>query len=216
MATERLTDNDKDEIVSKIGGIAERALYNKKFPVKKAKVFNWISKQMKPTHRKAYLLLTDEFPALVNKCGSWQANFIIKSKYDKFTVDIRTAVPVAEILIKDIDRYHADIITWCEWYQEMKDQVNDAHIYARTLVYACTTVGQVKRLFPDEILRFVPSHLLNFSDVERRSRVPNSLSLEPERFENMMQTVAIGALSPDEMKGLEASVSDCERFAEPE
>ncbi len=214
MATARLTDNDKSEIAGNLSNVINRALNNKKFPLRKEKVFNWLSNQMKSTHRDAYLLLRDECPKLITNCRSWEANFFIRSDINEYKVSIHTKIPTPELRIHLNDPHYSDVLEWVKWYWELHAKVDEADTYAHHLIWGCTSVGQIKRLLPDEILRFVPSHLLDFSEVERKSRVPRGVSQNTDQFENMMQMAALGALSPSEAKGVNTNVTTCDRFAD--
>ena len=207
MATERLTDDDKSTIVNKIDNITVRSLYNKKFPVDKEDIFEWVTNQMEQSHQDAYRLLRVENIDLTNSSSSWDSDFFIRSDSYTYKANIRYSLPLKSLEIRKTDPHHADVIEWIEWYYDLEQRVAQAREYCFKMVWACTSAGQIKRLFPDEALRFVPSHLLNFNDVERMSRVPRSLALDGEQLENLMNMITLGAISPEERKGVIVSIA---------
>lgn len=214
MATDRLSDSDKDNIESRIISTMQRALYNKRFPVEESDAFDWLTNQMEPTHREAYMLLRKENNALITSCGSWHATFYIKSLSIKYHVGIHAEIPVANLLVAYDDPYHDIVVEWLDWYHALDCKVDWARKYCRKMVYSCTSVGQIKRLFPAEALRFVPSHLCDFSQVERRSRIPASFAPDPDKLENMMNIVTLGAISPEAVKGCVVTITSADLLAD--
>lgn len=208
MPTERLSDDNKQNISSALDRVIERAMFNKKFPINKKDLFEWLVDQMPQTHQDAYRLLRDENKKLVTNSGSWGSKFKVRDTNSEYTIQVTAKVPYDNIEVRETDSRVADVIVWLKWYEELKAKVSDAESYGDSLVYACTSVGQLRRLLPDEIMRFIPSKLLDFSEVERRSRIPRGFHPDPERMDNMLQMLALGSLSPKERTGLDTVLYD--------
>ncbi len=215
MATARLDDNEKSRIGTGIGTIIGRALHNKQFPLEKEDVFDWILGQIPESHEKAYRLLESEHPELVKK-QSYGCDFKILSTTHSYQIGVTSEVPYNHILINPFDPRHAAVLEWAEWWFGVKEQVGEGCNYVEELVWACTSVGQLKRLLPPEILRFVPSHLLDFSEVIRRSRIPASFTPDAVKMEAMMKILTLGAISPEQRKGMNAWVEQANEIAQPE
>jgi hypothetical protein len=207
MATARLSDDDKRSIRNTISKVINRALNNKKFPIKKDDVWGVAMDQMKKRHRKAYELLTNECSDLVTKTNRWGAYLRIQSPTHTYALMMSQRLPKSELIVRENYPCHAELLAWAEWYAELEEKLADANVFCAELIESCTSVGQVKRLLPDEALRFVPDHLLDFSEVERRSRVPAGFTPEPDRMDNLMQMLALGSLSPEKRRGEEVTVA---------
>lgn len=203
MATARLSDDERSSIVNTIERITARALLNKEFPIAKEDATAWVISQLPKPIRKAYLLLKADEPELVTE-KSYASDFRIKSDTMMFQIGIDAPVPRDHILVQPSDVHHADIIKWAEWEVDIKKKVDAADSYISELVYSCTSVGQLKRLLPQEIMRFIPKHLLDFSEVERRSRIPASFTPVADDLESMMNMLTLGAISPEKRKGMKA------------
>lgn len=203
MPTERLSDDDKSTINGEMDAIINRAMFNKKFPVKSKDLFEWLVDQMPDSHQKAYRLLRAENKKLVSTSGTWGSKFKIRDANTEYTVQVTAKVPYDYVVVAENDSRNAEVVEWLLWYEDLKIKVDSASSYAATLVWACTSAGQLKRLLPKEVLRFIPTHLLNFDDVERRSRIPRSFKPDSDKMDNLMQMLALGSLSPKERKGLD-------------
>lgn len=214
MATSRLNDEEKSSICHAVDKTIKRAMFNKEFPVPQEEVMDWLIKQLPKPIRKAYRLLRADADDLIKHQG-FGCDFDIHSDTHEYRIDIRAKVPRNHILIQKKDYYHADIIKWAKWEVDTQKAVSDTVSYFDSLVWSCTSVGQLKRLLPDEIMRFIPSHLLDFSDVERRSRIPASFSPDNKRLEAMMHMLTVGSISPEEHKGVIASTEDIIQIIKP-
>ena len=207
MATSRLSDDEKQSICRAVNMTTKRAMFNKEFPVPQEEVMDWLIKQMPKPIRKAYILLRADASDLVKHQG-FACDFDIHSDTHEYRINIRPKVPRNHILIRKKDYYHADVIKWAKWEVDTQKAVDNATSYFDSLVCSCTSVGQLKRMLPDEIMRFIPSHLLDFSNVERRSRIPASFTPDNERLEAMMHMLTVGSISPEELKGVQASTEN--------
>lgn len=214
MATARLTDYEKSSIASKICHVITRTELNKEFPIKEEDIFNWMQEQMEPRIREAYKMLSEECPALVSTCSSWQAIIKINSDTRRYRVSVSADIPMKDIYVLPTDPHHAEVIEWLEWTDDVDKKSARARRYCERLVYACTSVGQVKRLLPEEVMRFVPGQLLDFSEVERRSRIPASLSLDADEMDNMLHMLTLGSLSPETRKGADVSIQRSDPLAD--
>lgn len=200
MATARLSDQEKCSIVNSVERTIKRALHNKVFPVPEDEISEWVTNQLPTRIREAYLLLREEDRGLVKKQG-YGCDFIIHSDTHKYQIGVSKWVPKNGLVISPHDPYHASVLEWAAWNSETKDAVSAADDYISSLVWSCTSAGQLKRLLPVEIMRFIPDHLLDFSLVERRSRIPNSFNPDKKQLEAMMDLLVVGSLSPIERKG---------------
>lgn len=203
MATVRLSDDNKSEICSSISNTLHRAMYNKAFPVPKGDISEWITDQLPKAIRKAYRLLRADDPELVTN-RTHGVDFHIRSDTHKYQIGVSERAPRNNILIRKKDKYHAVVVEWVQWEMDTKRKVDDGTHYIEELVWACTSAGQLKRLLPKEIMTFIPGYLLDFSEVERRSRIPASFNPNKERLEAMMYMLTIGAISPEKYKGAKA------------
>lgn len=204
MATARLNDDERQNISNAITRIIQRALHNKEFPVPKEEVTEWITNQLPKPIREAYRLLRADAPDLVIQ-QSYSCDFDICSDTYKYRIGISQPVPTNNIMVLTTAKYHAAVIEWVEWEVKTKNQSEDAESYIETLVWSCTSSGQLKRLLPQEVMRFIPNYLLDFSQVERRSRIPNGFKPDTDRMENMLYMLTVGAISPEHCKGMAAT-----------
>lgn len=203
MATSRLSDDDKSQICRSVSNTLSRAMYNKKFPIPEDDITEWVTDQMPKAIRKAYRLLKADDSELITSQG-YGVDFTIRSDTHKYQIGIAKTAPKNHILIRKKDKYHADVIKWVQWEVDTKRKVDNGTNYIEELVWACTSAGQLKRLLPEEIMMFIPECLLDFSTVERRSRIPASFSPDKDRLEAMMYMLTIGSISPETYKGAKA------------
>lgn len=213
MATARLSDDEKQNITEAICSVIRRALHNKIFPVPKEELTEWITNQLPKPIREAYRLLRADARDLTTQ-QFYSCDFNIHSDTHKYQIGISEPVPTNGIVVKKTAKYHAAVIEWVEWEVKTKHQVEDAEGYIEELVWACTSSGQLKRLLPQETMRFIPNHLLDFSKVERRSRIPNSFKPDIDRMGSMMYILTVGAISPERCKGMAATSERVEKIAE--
>ena len=209
MATARLSDSDRSNIVWTLELVINKSLNSKSFPVKKNKLMEWGIKQLPKPIKKAYILLREDCPELTRKASGYDCGFTIRTDTHQYKIkfgESGTKFPLEGLLILPNDKYHTQIIEWAVWFNEISEKVEEANKYINNLVYACTSVGQLKRLLPQEVMRFIPTHLCDFSEVERRSRIPASFMPEQEKLDNMLQMLTVGSISPDQRKGISVNV----------
>lgn len=219
MATPRLSDHDKSQLTWALEAVIDRALNSKKFPIKKKHFMEWGIKQLSKPVKKAYRLLRDDCPALTHHVSGYGCQFMVRTDSLEYRMSVSGSgvkFPMTDLLILPSDKYHADIIEWAVWHDEVYNKIQAANSYANFLVFACTSSGQLKRLLPQEVMRFIPKHLCYFKEVERRSRIPASFTPNEQELDNMIQMLAVGSLSPETRKGIAVTINSIEEIAEKE
>lgn len=215
MATLRLADDEKRNITSGIRNLIGRAHHNKPFPIDEKDIFEWVVDQLPLHQRKAYRLLRKELPVLT-RADNYSSNFEIADTLLTYLIHVGTKLPMPGVFILKADPHHQEVIDWAEHYMDLNDKTRKAEYHIGDLISSCTSVGQIKRLMPEEALRLIPSHLLDFSEVERRSRIPASFFPDKDKMENLMQMITLGSISPESRKGLSAWVSSSTRIEKDE
>ena len=208
MPTLRLGDSERRSIKSDFGTILDRALNNQPFPLKASDFpefgYSLLSPQM-AIHYKA--LREDKFGKHVTSCSSWRPEINIRA--DDFKYELSLSGNAAETPCDGLEvmRSHpkyAEILAWSEHYSEVHNRVGQAKDLVREIVGCSTSIGQVHRLLAEEVLRFVPQHMLGYlQQAERRSRVPANYNMDHHigQMDNLVQTLALGSLSPAERAG---------------
>lgn len=209
MPTKRLTDSDRETIRGNFSRAADRALNNKPFPIAEDAWKAW-SRSLLPDEILAkWEYLTKHCPKLVSSGSSWHANFFVEYQGFKYTLaGYSIEMPHDDIVIPESHPSRVSIGEWSEWYFNTAKDVREAIKYLEMCIEPCHSIGQVKRVLGDEILRFVPNWFTNSLEyAERQSRVPSSLSLDPERLEHLSNVLALASLSPEEKPGVDISVA---------
>lgn len=204
MATMRLGDVERGSIKSNFSTMLARANNNKSFPMEEDEIWDFGMSLLPVQTAEYYQYLRDHAKELTTEAG-WNPEFGIRNDEAKFSVTIYgVTLPQEHLQLLDTHPRYAEILEWCEHRHVMSERIDDADYYMREVVDACSSVGQIKRLMPEDILRFVPSQMRDtFKHAERRSRVPRDFTPEPERAERLGQMLAIGSLSPENREGLQ-------------
>jgi hypothetical protein len=202
MPTQRLSDSDKSYISSRFDQVLFRAGNNLTFPLQtKEEVVEWVVDCMPKHIRKPYQALKQNAPTLIRD-GGWSNRLDIRNENDEqyeLEFDGITGWPNWRAFITPEHEHFDDVWQWCQDMHTIKGKVKRAERYKDNAIEACTSAGQIARIFPQDILRFLPPNTLNsLGDAERKSRVPRGFTIDPEMTELVANMMAIGSVCPDE------------------
>lgn len=204
MATLRLSDSDKQQLCNQFFAELSRCRHNRKFPLKKKQIYKLGLTILPKDVRKAFRLLSEKAGYLVaEECR--RATIQISdtnNEYRAIVSYIRWPSREDGIVPPDHEHYPV-LLEWCQNFHEIHAKVELAGDYVRSIVCACTSAGQIKRILPDEVLRLLPAHITrSFGDAERQSRIPASFRPDPIAEENLVSMLALAAISPEKRKGI--------------
>ena len=209
MATARLALGDKNDIRRVFEKTLKRSLNNKPFLIDKEDLFEFGISCLPEAVGEKYAWLY-EHDRKLTITHSWRPKIELSVPHPTEPDVTRTyQLHVEGTLPKDPSFCPAqhplfnDLLAWAEWYSAQEANVKLASNYIKVLVDSCTTVGQISRLLPPDVIQSIPTWLKNtLSEAVRQSRVPaawtNSINVNtPERQEQFMQTLVLGAISLD-------------------
>lgn len=204
MATMRLGDVERASIKSNFSVVLGRAANNKAFPLEKDDAWEFGMSLLPVQIAEYYEYLREHARDLTSESG-WNPEFFLNTDEFKFGLSIYgVSLPQEDLQLQSNHPRYAEILEWCEYRYGITERINDADHYMESIIYSCSSVGQIKRLMPDDILRFIPSNYRDsFKNAERRSRIPAGFKPEPDRLEQLAQMLALGSLSPKEREGIQ-------------
>ena len=216
MATARLSDYDKGKIIRNFNVILNQVTNNKEFPIADEDMMAWGIRQMPKDLRIPYKYLMEHANHLV-KTATYNASFYISSDNYKYEVSHYATWPCKNITIKVTDPLHKDVLEWVEWYYDMLKKIQAANRYQHGAIHSCTSAGQITRILPPEVIRFLPNKIsTTLGDAERKSRIPRGFHHDENELENLLQMLALGSLSPTDHVGLNVAVPRRTTIAELE
>lgn len=210
MGTTRLNDRDRHNICDDFRILMNNCLNSKPFPIHEEEFNAWGLSLLPAETLRCWKHLKIETPDLASGPTRWRPEFkICDDEREYRCISNDGELPYDGIMVPRDDERWREVIAWCQWYVKMDEQRTDAKNYIELIVKKCHSIGQIKRVLPDEILRFVPDSLLSsLKGAERQSRLPRGFYPISERMENLANVLAIAGLSPDKREGLSVEVSD--------
>lgn len=211
MPTQRLSDTDKSFICSRFDAVLNRAGNNLVFPIlEKEEMLEWIVACMPDHVRNPYLALKQNAPSLCRD-GGWCNYFYIKhdsgESYELESNGV-TGWPNWRLIVTKEHEHFDDIWQWCNDTHTIQSQVRRCDTYVSKAIDSCTSAGQIARIFPQDILRFLPPATLNsLGDAERKSRIPRDFTIDPELTELVANTMALGSVCPDSRAGINIGIN---------
>lgn len=207
MPTKRLSDYDRTRIHRSFGAVSRRALNSKPFPLTEEEIPEFGISLLEPKVAECYTYL-QEFGVDLVRVSAYHPDFRIRSDTREFEVNMyRVSMPKDGLVVLENHPRYTEILAWAMHYHEIEKKVVSGNQYLRTVVNSCTSLGQIKRVLQDEIIRFVPERMQrHFAGAERQSRIPRGFTPDRERLEELANILAIGSLSPEEKPGVNASV----------
>lgn len=206
MATARLSLSDKGDIQRGFRSTLNRSLNNKQFPIAKDDLFEFGIKCLPEDVGERYAWLHEHDKALTS-AHSWRPDIEIVAPHPTepdvtrtYTITTEGKLPKDPMKCPASHPQHAEVLAWAEWYSTQYDSVRHATNYIERLVDVCTTVGQIKRVLPPEVMSSIPAWMQQtLNEAIRKSRIPRpwveSKWNTPEFQENFMQTLVLGAIS---------------------
>jgi hypothetical protein len=208
MATDRLSLSDKSRLEHTFTSTLSRSLNNKPFPINKEDILEFGIKCLPEDVGEHYAWLYNHDRKLVSY-SSWRPEISITVEHPtkpdmmmmrNYKIPIDGSLPRDPTICPESHPRFKEVLEWAEWYAGQSDQVRKATYYIEELVHACTSVGQIKRVLPPEVMSFIPEWMRkNFNQAIRKSRIPRAWAVNdyntPELEEIFMQTLALGAIS---------------------
>jgi hypothetical protein len=208
MPTLRLGDSERGNIIRAFTRVLERAKNNKKFPLIEDDFPEFGYSLLEPEIAAKYEYLHLNAPKLV-RSSAWNPNFKLRTDDFEYEIGIyEQSLPQDALVISRSHERYDELLDWAETYAEAQTNIHRGSAVIREVVEASSSIGQVKRVLSEEILRFIPDHMqATFADAERRSRFPSNLPTDglPDRLENLANTLALGSLSPESVEGIRAA-----------
>lgn len=215
MPTLRLTDSDRSWIVSSFILPLQRCTNSLPFPIQETNdIVEW-ARDCTPTKLwDAWEYLTDNCSSTVTSLGYSKTAFVetddgTGNKYRIYLYGGDTGKwPHYEPTCKEGNLHYEEILEWAKQYAHVQEQVDEATRYMQKGVWACTSAGQVARIFPENVLRFLPSKAKStLGNAERKSRVPSGFEINHETCDLLERMLALGTISPDNQEGVDASAA---------
>lgn len=213
MPTLRLGDQERSEIRQSFNEILERSKNNQPFPLQDHD-FPEFGYEMLPSNIAHHYAELREHGEFLTKASVWNPDFKIRDDAYQYDISISgdaVVVPKDGLILPTTYYKHQEILEWAASYIEVAEKVSDARGFLSGMVECCSSTGQIKRLLTDEVMRFLPNHMMeHFNNAERRSRIPAGMCMDgfAEKMDNLTQMLALGSLSPSERVGsVDASVS---------
>lgn len=206
MPTARLSYDDKMTIQRSFHRTLSKATNSYPFPLKESDpITQTLGMDMLPDETRAVydrMLRLDK--ELVAKPPEWRAWFYawdwIRGEGDiRYRIEgFGLTVPKNGLILPNTHPCHADIVKWASNWHSIKVSVQLAVHYLNDAVEACTTIGQLKRVLPEDFMRYMPESLTStLGDAERGSRVPRSFTPDATKCEALGKMLTIGSLAPD-------------------
>ena len=202
MPTPRLTDENKRDIARKFYYVLRRASWNKPFPVTEKddpKLKNLgllcIEEQAR-IHYEALLKLDES----LLKPSAWKTEMSISDDDFVYYLEGRDMDIIKQNLRIPIEYPHHDaILEWAQFNSCVEQDVKTAGEIIGKVIDSCSTVGQIKRVLPEDLLRYVPDVLtMQLGEAERASRIPRHLDIDKEKIEHLGNMLALASISPKE------------------
>jgi hypothetical protein len=210
MPTLRLGDHERSEICNTFSRVAVKAKNNQPFPLKEHDFPQFGYDLLEPRIAKHYEFLREEAIGLTT-ASSWSPDFNIRDADHEYSINLsRMTLPKDGLLLPETHPRHAEILEWAIHYDMMSRNVREVLSFLNNIVQCCSSTGQIHRMLTDEIIRFVPEYMQqSLGNAERRSRIPASLGMDGyhENITKLTDVLALGTLSPEDMVGIDASVS---------
>ena len=208
MATARLGLRDRADIQRAFETTLKRSLNNKPFLIDKDDLFEFGISCLPEAVGEKYLWLHAEDFKLVT-IHTWRPKIELSVPHPTepdvtrtYHLYVEGALPKDPCLCPVQHPLFNELLAWADWYVTQDANVKLASSYISGLVDCCTSIGQINRLLPPDIMQSMPTWLKStLSGAIRKSRVPavwaGSHINTPERQEQFMQTLVLGAISID-------------------
>jgi hypothetical protein len=208
MGTLRLDDGERQNIINSFARILMRASNNKPFPMEKEEVWDFGLSLLEPKTVECYLYLRENNEKLV-KSQNWHPTIELQDEFYSYHVTFcDEGLPQNGLQVPHTHPKYAEIHDWVTHYCDMEEQIAKARKAVRRVIQVCSSAGQIKRVLQPEILRFIPSHVLDtLDDAERQSRIPRNLELHDGDLELIANTLAVGSLSPEDRAGIDVEAN---------
>lgn len=210
MPTIRLSDPDRSQIEHEFNAVLFRALFNKPFPIEQDDIKEWGRSLLSQEEAKHWNWLREYRPELAREGGYWRGEFKLETReriYELSADD--NPMPFDGIFVPNDHKDYDDVLTWAIWYNETNEAVSTAQSWLSKCICHCHSVGQVKRVLGEEIIKFVPNSLrASLANSERQSRIPRGLNINKERHELLCNMLTLGSISPDERKSAHVIVEN--------
>lgn len=214
MPTARLSEYDRNHIESEYNSVLRRALYNKPFPIPKDDMKQWGRSLLPQEVADRWLWLREHRPELAAEGSHWRGHFKIGSDTHLYSLnsdDVR--LPFDGIFVpREHDSYSA-VLEWTVWWEETREKVSMAEHWLSKCIYQCHSVGQIKRVLGEEIIRFVPNSLARtLKHSERQSRIPRGLNIDADKHELLCNMLTLGSISPEKVPEPDVTVESVEEL----
>jgi len=222
MPTKRLSDYDRQEIVSAISNLIDRPFYAVKLDIDPLEQYQFLFEMLPADIGEAYMKMyhfnvesvrsTKEPKVFVYTTDPLAAPDE-KHVPGRYAVELRVPQPLPQYFQWHITKaqhgeFHRKLEEWCHAKAQLRFMEGRAYRYADKCIGKCTSAGQVKRVLPG-IEMYMPHGVKqSLQEAERRSRIPQGLNIDHERRQELMVMLARGHLCP--------SLDWRERQAEPE
>jgi len=208
MPTLRLGDNERASIRRAFGRVANRACNNKPFPLVSEDIAEFGYSLLEPRIAKYYTFLRDEAADLTN-AATWNPEFNVRDSEHVYEITLHgCTLPKDGLLLPEDHAMHRPLLVWAQEQWDIEDRVGKATGYLWTVVEQCCSMGQIHRVIPDDIMRFVPEYMQStLQDAERRSRWPSGLENDPEQLDALANVLALGSISPEDREGIQISLN---------
>ena len=208
MPTLRLGDTERSSIMSNFTRVLSRAANNKQFPLTEDDITEFGYSMLEPRIAKYYEFLRDEATDLTS-ASMWNPSFKVRDAEHVYVIAIhQETLPKDGLLLTDDHAMYGPILKWSQEQWAIENQITEAERYLYHVVENCCSMGQIYRVIPDDVLRFVPEYMQkSLRHAERRSRWPSSLENEPDKLNQLANALALGSISPDERVGIDTTLT---------
>jgi hypothetical protein len=211
MATLRLDDGFKAQIVSHFREPLNRVMHNAKFPIEEKDVWDVGLSLLPPEVKDAYLYVSEYNDDMTRTCRWIPSLYILDGdyKYSLTVQDSGASLPYDNMHMPRTHPLHDEVLKFAIAQTEAQKQLTKADDTLTHIIWNCTSIGQVKRIMEKDadLLKFVPEHMQRtFAEAERRSRIPKAYTRTPADLQHLGQVLATGSLSPKNVVGTRVQV----------
>jgi len=215
MATLRLDDGSRSQIIAQFRAVMNRVMHNKTFPIEENDTWEFGLSLLPENVRASYLHVFGYNESMVRE-QRWHPEVNLVDGDTMFQLCMYGAqarMPYDKMNVPRTHPKHQELVEYATAQIEAQKHLSMADGTLTHIIHNCTSIGQVKRIMEKDadLLRFVPDYMKeSFAKAERRSRVPKSFNKTAHDLRHLGNVLATGSLSPETIVGMRATVESKE------
>lgn len=204
MPTKRLSDNDRNALLSRIVQLVELPHRTYLLDLTRKEQAELVTSTVLPevfaaaqllcSHRQDVVRMTYR-PRLLVYEEPPEATLLVQPKWFAVSLRLEDQVPDVSYRVTDLTLPHAsEVLEWAKAVDTLTKRAHKAHRYADDAVNRCSSIGQIKRVLPG-LEEFAPVVVAkSLINAERRSRIPQGFEVDDAQRLNLMEMLAMGSL----------------------